>query len=254
MKIKALFLSALMMGAGFSVNASDATNVPLTPPENGEIVAEEGEVTDEVIEEEVEPEKKWKIFTGGVYFGAGHASLHDGLGHASGVTWEVGLLNAIGVSYNFGNCNRLSLGFGYAAKFYKLKDRMHFTSNDEGVVSIVPFADNMHKTTSTLTIHSFQFPLLYSRGLSNGKCTIWGGAIMNTNFYASYDRTYRLDNTTYNESTNHIHQRVVTFDAIVGVQYKILSLYCRYSPQNRFKSGYGPKLDHSWTLGLSFGF
>lgn len=193
------------------------------------------------------------VFISGLYLGWGHTNAAGEHHGTTGKTFEVGVLNVVGLAYHFGDRNRLSLGVGYQAKYHELKKSYTFASPAENELTIEPFPADYKKTLSQLVVHSVQFPLLYAKGFGK-KFWAYGGGVMNWNFYASYDSNYKNGRTRVNTNTKGLSQRKITFDALVGVQWNNLGVYFRYSPQSIFKDGYGPKLNKSWTLGLAVGF
>lgn len=195
----------------------------------------------------------WKFLVGGVYVGWGHSSAATPFNDMTGTNFEAGILNAVGVRYYFGDRNRLSLGIGYGYRHIKLKSDYSFDTADDGNLTIVPFPDGYKKTSSGIKCHSWQFPLLYGKGIGKN-VWLFAGGVMNWNFYASYDRNFKIENTKYNETTNHLDQRKISFDLFAGVMWKGIGVYFRYCPQSVFKDDTAPKINKTWNLGLSLGF
>lgn len=222
--------------------SSPVTSMPADP--------EEMEIGEGYVEEET-PENNFKVFFGGAYFGLGTASSH---GHGTtGLVKDVGILNAVGLGYNFGDRNRISLGLGYQARFLSLKSKYYFATDETDATVVLPWPSEASKTSSGMTIHTLQFPLLYAKGFGS-KFWAYGGVVMDWNVYCSYNRSYRQGNTTYAETTNGLKQNKLTFDALLGLQYKPFGIYVRYSPARIFKKDFGPNIDNAWTVGLSIGF
>ena len=48
-----------------------------------------------------------------------------------------------------------------------------------------------------------------------------------------------------------IKQNKLTFDVYGALSYNRLGVYCRYSPCNVFKKGFGPEIKNTWTLGVA---
>ncbi|MBO7609387.1 MAG: hypothetical protein J6S96_04210 [Muribaculaceae bacterium] len=241
---KKVMIILLAMFAGMSMMAIEPTNVSVRAASDYE---------DDSYDDCDTCVKKFDFNISGIYFGWGGASINDQYSGMLGATQEVGILIAAGVEYNFGNKNRLTFGVGYQAKWYNLKSDYSFVGDDNGNLDIVDFPLEFKKTSSMLAVHTFQFPLLYSKGI-NKNFELWAGPIMNWNFYASYKRDYKVDKTHINESTNGIHQRKISFDVVAGMNFKAIGLYFRYSPQSVLKDGTGPKIDNRWSLGIIAGF
>lgn len=262
MKFKTLFLAAAMLMFGLPMNASEtavvpADNMPVINVEGDD--SQEGEVKPVDIDEPgtesdyVEPEKKWGLAVGYVYYGLGFMSSNGAASGTAGLVQEVGMLNLLGVQYKFNEKNRLSLGVGYQAKFYRLKDKYRFNTLDD-VTFVEQWPDGVEKRSSSLTMHTVQFPLLYRHDFSD-KYAIYFGPVLDWNVYAKYSTSHRVsnENTTYSTSTNGLYQRKVTVDVMLGFQCKPVGLYVRYAPCKLFKKGCGPDFDNVFTFGLSFG-
>ena len=197
---------------------------------------------------------RWEVFFGGVYLGWGHTNATGAWHGTTGKTFEVGVLNVIGLGYHFGDRNRLSLGMGYQAKYHALKKGYCFADDAQNNVVIANYPANYDHTSSEVLVHTMQVPLLYAKGFGK-RCWIYGGGTMNWNFHATYNNHYELENKkSVNETTRKLHQRKISFDMLAGVQWRGLGVYFRYSPKALFKEGYGPELNKSWTVGLSLGF
>ena len=193
------------------------------------------------------------VFLSGVYLGWGHTNAAGEYHGTTSTTFQVGVLNLVGVAYHFGDRNRLSLGVGYQAKYHELKKAYTFASPVEKSLIIEKFPSEYKKTASQLLVHSVQFPLLYGKGFGK-KFWAYGGGVMNWNFYASFDSNYKNNRTQVMTNTNGLNQRKITFDALVGLQWNHLGVYFRYSPQPVLNDGYGPKLNKSWNVGIALGF
>ncbi len=197
---------------------------------------------------------QFELFLSGVYFGWGGTSAHDNWTGAPKLTHEWGILNILGGAYKFGNRNRLSLGIGYQHRQYRLKRDFQFvTANEQGDIDIATVPPAHEKPSATLHNYTVQFPLLYAKGFGKGFWA-YGGCVMDWNCYASYDYNYQTDKTKHRETTHGLRQRKITFDLLAGLTWHGLGAYFRYSPQQVFASGAGPKLDKTWTLGITLGF
>ena len=208
-------------------------------------------------DDDEDADKKWDLFVGGLYVGWGHSNGHDAAKGATGLSREVGILNLLGVSYNFNPRSSLSLGAGVAGKWYNLKSEYLFEepdpANHPGMLTVNRnWPAGASKTKSTFSNVMVQFPLLYHQGFGK-KFNIMVGPVLNWNVYATNDNIFDVDRTTTKTSTKGMHQRKVTVDGIIGVGHRAVGVYFRYSPMNIFENGYGPKINNTWTLGLMIG-
>ncbi len=240
---KTVLLASLMM-LGMTMWA----NTPVVTAEDQTTASEE--VSDDYLdEEELEevPKSPWSVFSSGFYFGFGGAKASGTMSLVS----EVGVLNAVSVNYTFGNRNHLSLGIGYQYKSYSLKSKYAY-GYDDGVVLIEPWPDGFSNRSSALRVHTWQLPLMYRKELGK-KWEIFAAGTFNWNFYSSFNKSYKQDNTKYSATTNKLCQRKVSFDVLAGFRYSKIGVYCRVAPMSLFKNGCGPKIDNIVTGGLILG-
>lgn len=204
-------------------------------------------------DDDEDADKKWDFMVSGLYIGWGHSTGHDAAKGATSLTREVGILNLLGVGYNFGPRSCLSLGAGFAGKWYNLKkDYMYGEVTPEVLTVNKGWPAGASDTKSTLSMMTVQFPLLYHQGFGK-KFNIMVGPVLNWNIYATYNNKYKVDRTTTQTSTTGVHQRKVTVDGVIGVGNRAMGVYFRYSPMNVFENNYGPKINNTWTLGLILG-
>ncbi len=200
---------------------------------------------------------KWEVFFNGVYVGWGKSRTTDDVKDFMGPTHEWGILNVIGVGYNFGglNRNRLSLGVGYHSRWIYAKKDHQFESSpiDDAVVVMDKWGEGLERHNCEIELYTVQYPLLYNKGF-NDNVNVFLGGILNWNCYAQYHNTYKVNNTKVDETTRGLRQRKVSFDAIAGINFGAVGAYFRYAPQSMFEKGYGPQLDRTWTLGLMLAF
>lgn len=195
----------------------------------------------------------WEVFLSGVYFGWGGTDAHDADSGLLGTTRECGILNVVGVALKFGDRNRFSLGAGFQFRNYRLTQGHRFATATTGVTSIDLVNPTHEKPASDLYSYTVQFPLLYGKGFGK-KFWVFAGGVMDWNCYAREYYQYSVDKTKYSESTRGLRQRKLTFDIVAGVTWNGIGAYFRYSPQPVFESGYGPKFDKTWMVGLALGF
>jgi hypothetical protein len=74
---------------------------------------------------------------------------------------------------------------------------------------------------------------------------------MNWNYKAHADNHYIIGNSKYNISQCGLKQNKITFDIIGGLTVGHTGIYCRYSPNEVFKKGYGPEIKNTWMLGVA---
>lgn len=77
---------------------------------------------------------------------------------------------------------------------------------------------------------------------------------MNWNVYAKCKTKYTENKVKTAFTYKDLKQKKITFDVIGGLSYHGLAVYCRYTPGNLFKNGYGPEIKNTWTLGGAIAF
>lgn len=199
---------------------------------------------------------RWNVIFSGLYAGWGHAiarndasgDLDRALGHQS----ELGILNIIGLEL-YTRCGfGASLGFGLETRHYNLHNGTCFEKASDGYLRIVDNKEGWSKPKSSLTVTSLQFPLLLSQRFGR-YFKVMAGAVMDLNLWARAKNQYTIGDEDHAESIKNIHQRKVSFDAIVGFGVSDFGVYFRYRPQNVLKSGCGPQF-RNWSLGIMLGF
>ena len=200
-----------------------------------------------------ESTKHWSIMTDGLYLGMGISHDLDIINNS----FEIGLLNAVGVRYNSLHGQKLSLGFGIHHRSYSIK-RPHMLERAVGsqvvTVGAYPSAivDEIKNRSSNLNQWTLQFPLMFSQRIYK-KLDISVAGIMNWNTYARVDNHYEMNKIDYDTRYKDLRQKKINFDFMGSLTWNELGLYCRYSPGKFFEEGYGPELKKTWTLGIIVG-
>ncbi len=237
----------LVLAALCGMSAWAADSEPVAAVDVATVDVSDDYLEDEELEEV--PQSPWSADFKGLYFGLGSGSFNG----CGSLVKEVGVLQVVGAKYTFGDRNSFSLGAGYQYKTYALKKDYRFDTDVlSGATVIDMWEPNTAKTSSLLRLHTIQFPLTYAKGFGK-KWHITVGGVLNWNFYASYNNSFKENNTTYSSTTNKLCQRKVSADVLVGVAYNKIALYARYSPCKLFKSGCGPEIDNVWTIGIGLG-
>ena len=194
----------------------------------------------------------WSIIMNGFYMGGG-------ISHSWGLinnSFEVGLLNIAAINYDSHHGQDLSLGIGFHHKSFSLK-RPNMLMRDEAtdVVSPMFYPDGveLNGRTSNLNIWAFQFPLMFSQKIYKSFGIKFGG-IMNWNYKAHVNNHYTIGKSEYSITQRGLKQNKITFDFMGGLSWGHLAIYCRYSPNEVFKKGYGPEIKNTWTLGGAIAF
>lgn len=191
----------------------------------------------------------WCIESKGLYFGGGLKTSYDLVNNS--FNW--GLLHILGINYSTLHGQEFSFGIGYDNKRFSLKRPNCFVMDEAtNIVGIDTYPDDVKDRSSVLSIRAIQFPLLFQQNLGKD-CHIVLGASMNWNVYAKCNTHYKVNKTNYEISYRGIKQNKLTFDVIGAFSFDGLALYCRYSPCNMFKKGFGPEIKNTWTMGVSIG-
>ncbi len=199
---------------------------------------------------------RWNVIFSGLYAGWGHAiarndasgDLDRALGHQS----ELGILNIIGLEL-YTRCGfGASLGFGLETRHYNLHNGTCFEKAADGYLHIIDNNQGWSKLKSSLTVTSLQFPLLLSQRIGS-YCKAFAGTVMDLNLWATATNRYTVGDEDHTQTIKKIHQRKVSFDAIVGFGVSDFGVYFRYRPQNVLKGVCGPQF-RNWSLGIMLGF
>ena len=200
-----------------------------------------------------ESTKHWTIVTNGFYVGLGVKHSWDAINNS----FEVGLLNAVGVNYNSLHGQNISLGAGIHHRSYSMKRPGMLVRDDVAnavVLSTYPSidADKIKNRSSNLNMWSVQFPLMFSQRIVK-KLDITVAGILDWNFLARVDNHYEMNKVVQDTKFKGLKQNQVNFDFMGALSYGSFGVYCRYSPSKFFKDGYGPEIKNTWSLGITLG-
>ena len=149
----------------------------------------------------------------------------------------------------YGRHNVWSVGLGVNFSNYSMKDDKYWVKNND-VMGLVPYANGMEDTQTSLYNFSIGIPLMYTHYFD--KRQKWGitlGGIFNLNTGAHAERRYTLDGEDYEVTTKIIGLRPITIDAIGIVHIPSFpEIYCKYTPMKYFKNDRGPEMNR-----ISFG-
>ena len=191
----------------------------------------------------------WTLETKGLYFGAGLHTSNKMVNNS--FNW--GFLQILGINYNTLHGQHFSLGVGYDSKRFSLKRPNCFVQDETtSIISTEVYSDNVDKRSSILNVRAIQFPLLFQQDF-NKDFHIILGASLNWNVYAKCNTHYKENSTDYDITYHNIKQNKLTYDLIGTIGWEGLALYCRYSPCEMFKKGYGPEIKETWILGVAIG-
>lgn len=187
----------------------------------------------------------FSIETKGIYIGGGLGTSYDLVNNS--FNW--GILHIMGVNYHTSHGQVFSLGVGFDQKRFSLKRPNCFVMDEAtNIVGISTYPDEVRDRSSVLTVDALQFPLLFQQSLGGDFHIVLGGS-MNWNVSAKCNTHYKINKTTYDVSDRGIKQHKITFDVMGALSFDGLAIYCRFSPSNMFKQGFGPEIKNTWTLG-----
>lgn len=189
----------------------------------------------------------WSIVCSGLYFGAGLGTSYDLVNNS--FNW--GILNIAALNYNTLHGQQFSIGVGYDNKRFSLKRPNCFVMDEvTNIVGIESYPEGSVDRSSVLSVRTIQFPLQFQQFIGN-KFHITLGGTMNWNVYAKCNTHYKVNKTHHDVSYRGIKQNKLTFDVYGALSYNRIGIYCRYSPCNVFKKGYGPEIKNTWMLGVA---
>ncbi len=192
-------------------------------------------------------EYHWSIVSSGLYFGGGVSTSYDLINNS--FNW--GILNIASLNYNTLHGQQFSIGVGYDHKRFSLKRPNCFVMDEAtNIVGIESYPEGTVDRSSVLSVRAIQFPLQFQQFLGKDFHITLGG-IMNWNIYAKCNTHYKVNKTHYDVSYRGIKQNKLTFDVYGALSYNRIGIYCRYSPCNVFKKGFGPEIKNTWTLGVA---
>lgn len=187
----------------------------------------------------------WSIVCSGLYFGAGLGTSYDLVNNS--FNW--GLLNIASLNYNTLHGQQFSIGVGYDNKRFSLKRPNCFVMDEAtNIVGIESYPEGTVDRSSVLSVRTIQFPLQFQQFFGE-KFHITLGGTMNWNVYAKCNTHYKVNKTHHDVSYRGIKQNKLTFDVYGALSYNRIGVYCRYSPSNLFKQGFGPEIKNTWMLG-----
>ena len=189
----------------------------------------------------------WAIISNGFYMGGG---IHHSWEMVNN-SFEIGLLNIAAINYNSHHGQDISLGVGIHHKSFSLKrPNMLMLDENTNIVSTTFYPDlaEIKERTSNLNLWALQFPLLFRQRIYKSFAIRLGG-IMNWNYKAHVNNHYIIGNTEYSITQRGLKQDKITFDFVAGLTLGHAGIYCRYSPNEVFKKGYGPEIKNTWTMG-----
>ena len=194
----------------------------------------------------------WAVTMSGFYMGGGISHSWDMINNS----FEIGLLNIAALTYDSHHGQEISLGVGIHHKSFSLK-RPNMLMRDEktSVVGTTFYPDELDvkDRSSNLNVWALQFPLMFRQKIYRSFAIKFGG-IMNWNYKAHVNNHYTIGKTEYDITQKGLKQNKITFDFMGGLSLGHIGLYCRYSPNEVFKKGYGPEIKDTWTLGGCIAF
>ncbi len=190
-------------------------------------------------------EYHWSIVCSGLYIGAGLGTSYDLVNNS--FNW--GLLNLASLNYNTLHGQQFSIGVGYDNKRFSLKRPNCFVMDEAtNIAGIESYPEGTVDRSSIISVRTIQFPLQFQQFFGK-KFHITLGGTMNWNVYAKCNTHYKVNKTHHDVSYRGIKQNKLTFDIYGAISYNRIGIYCRYSPCNVFKKGFGPEIKNTWTLG-----
>ena len=192
-------------------------------------------------------EYHWSIVCSGLYFGGDVSTSYDLINNS--FNW--GILNFASLNYNTLHGQQFSIGVGYDNKRFSLKRPNCFVMDEAtNIVGIESYPEGTVDRSSVLSVRAIQFPLQFQQFLGKDFHITLGGT-MNWNVYAKCNTHYKVNKTHPDVSYRGIKQNKLTFDVYGALSYNRFGIYCRYSPCNVFKKGFGPEIKNTWMLGVA---
>lgn len=193
----------------------------------------------------------WTVEPSGFYFGMGVSHNWDAINNS----FEIGMLNVLGLNYNSFHGQNLSLGVGIHHRSYSMKRPGMLVREENGsVVSLSQYPSNnidaIKDRSSNLNMWTVQVPLMFRQTIVK-KLEIGVAGILNWNTYARVDNNYEINKIEHDTHYKNLKQEKVNFDFMGTLTWNGTGIYCRYSPGKFFKEGFGPEIKKTWTIGLT---
>ena len=140
-------------------------------------------------------------------------------------------------------------GPGVSFKNFGITGNKAMIMTEDGDITIGRFKDGSIPRISRLTLFSLDMPLFYSFGFGR-RYGITRGPVFNLNASSSLGNAYTIDGDKRKDKYRQVHCNLVTFDAMVQLNLKSVSVYGRYSPMNVMDKKYWPEFS-SWSAGVA---
>ena len=255
MKKIALIIAAMFTMAQMSAATDDAAvNYDATNAETPALAADDDDNSPSLMEKtDAEINEHWAVFCDGFYLGMGIKHNWEPINNS----FEVGILNVVGLKYNSLHGQTISLGAGFHHRSHSIKrPNMLYREENGSKVDVTTYPSNnindIKDRTSNLNLWTVQFPLIFRQRIVK-KLDISVAGILNWNTYAQVDNHYELNKIEYDTHYKGLKQNKVNFDFMGALTWDEFGIYCRYSPGKFFKDGYGPEIKETWTIGLMLG-
>lgn len=147
--------------------------------------------------------------------------------------------------------SEVSVGFGLGWRNFRLKDGKRFYKDGNNVI-IANYPDGAIIDFSRIKQFHVSFPVSYTYSFSK-HANIDFSAIFNLNTYSSIKTRYSLDGEKQKDFSKKIHQTPTSVDFRLGINWRNIGVYVKYSPINVINSSFGPKFQPI-TTGISLGF
>lgn len=244
---------ALVFAAMFAMaQINAATDAAATAEAPAAVAADDNESTYQHPFTRDDDTKHWAITTDGFYTGMGVKHNWDVINN----TFEIGLLNVIGIRYNSLHGQMLSLGAGIHHRSYSMKRPNMLVRTEPRTVTVVPYpsdyVDEIKDRSSNLNMWTVQFPLMFTQRIYK-KLDITVAGIMNWNTFARVDNHYEWNKTEFDTHYKDLKQSKLNFDVMGALSWNEFGIYCRFSPGKFFEEGYGPEIKNTWTMGILLG-
>jgi len=206
----------------------------------------------------------WTVNMGGLMFGMVAApGAPGGMGVEMAKSFEIGLAEALTVGYRApGDTHTVTAGIGFTWRNYRttLGCRYMSSADGQGVV-VESWPADVQGRFARLKIFSLTFPILYEYRFpfsipgASTRLALKGGVILNWNSHGSVKSAWTdADGRDVTYTSNSIGQRKFSVDFMLAVKpMPIVGVYCKYSPMDVLKSGYGPSF-RTLSAGLIFMF
>lgn len=169
-----------------------------------------------------------------------------------GQSYEIEWGDVLSSKVRIGKKDFLRIGLGFDWRNYRVTDFKMFAKDEQGIISMQNYPDNVEPKFSRIHTFSLSIPLKYYHYLNKNIFFAVGPELYFTP-YGSLKTRYYENGESQKITSGNVHQN--RFSVGVGAEINIhhIGVYYKYNPFHVLRSKYGPNFS-SMTVGLKVAF